>query len=61
MILIYMGSLERIGVDEPILSDMQGVTIFSKCSFRPCKSILITYLESSRSLESNEYDVIDMR
>jgi hypothetical protein len=44
---IYMGSLQRIEVDEPISSDMQGITIFSKWSSRPCKSILITYFKSS--------------
>jgi hypothetical protein len=58
---IYPGSLQKIESDEPILSDMQGLTIFSRWSSRPCMSILIAYLESSRRIESDEYDIIDMR
>jgi hypothetical protein len=58
---IYYSSLQKIKSDEPISSDMQGLTIFSRWSSRPCMSILIAYLESPRRIESDEYDIIDMR
>jgi hypothetical protein len=54
------GFLIEIEFDEPISGNMQGLTIFSRWISKPCMSILITYLESSRKIKSDEYDVIDM-
>jgi hypothetical protein len=58
---IYMGSLHKIKSDEPISSNMQGITNFSRWSSKPCMSILIAYLESSWKIEFDEYDIINMQ
>jgi hypothetical protein len=55
---IYLGSLQKIESDEPILSDMQGFTIFSRWSSGVFILILIAYWESSLKIECDEYDMI---
>jgi hypothetical protein len=45
----------------PFPSDMHEVPIFRRWSTRARMPILITDLESSRKIESDEYDIIDMR
>jgi hypothetical protein len=61
VLITYLESSWKIESNDPISSDMQGLTTFSRWSSRPCMSILNAYLESSRRIEFDEYDIIDMR
>jgi hypothetical protein len=60
ILITYSESLRAHDSNEPFPDDMQVVTIFSRWSFGPQMMILITYLDSSLKIKSDEYILIDM-
>jgi hypothetical protein len=56
--VLILETFESFG---PFLGDMHDISIFSRWSTRARMSIMIVDLESSQKIESDEYDIIDMR